>query len=339
MTKNVDIVDIAREAGVSIATVSRVINNIPVVKEETRRKVLAVLQKTNYRVNAVAKNLRTSKTNNIGIIYTSVMMAFYNIISKGVEDRANQNNYSVFFCNSGDDPRQEKEYLSVLHEKRVDGIILSPTGLNVGQIRHIIAFGIPVCIIDRAVDGVSCDMVIVNNREASRRAVEHMIDQGYGRIGFISGPRERSNALLRHQGYVDALENTGREVEEKLVVYGDFTFQSGYEGTLELLDSQRMDALFVANERMGGGALKALDERKICIGRDLGFAMWDDPFWTTLIKPNITAISQPVYTIGTTAADLLFKRIEGENEYDSGPVKVTLEADLIVRESTSCRVP
>jgi LacI family transcriptional regulator len=333
MAKNYDIIDVAREAGVSIATVSRVINNIPVVKEETRRKVLAVLEKTNYRVNAVAKNLRTRKTNNIGIIYTSVMMAFYNIISKGVEDRANANNYSVFFCNSGDDSRQERDYLSVLHEKRVDGIILSPTGQNIEQIGRIIAFGIPVCIIDRIVDGISCDMVTVNNREATRRAVEHLIGRGYDRIGFIAGPDERSNARMRHQGYVDALEMSGRIIDEKLIFHGDFTFQSGYEGTLNLLEREKMDALFVANERMGGGALKALDERKIVIGRDLGFVMWDDPFWTTLIKPNITAVSQPVYTIGTTAADLLFKRIDGENEYDSGPVKVTLEADLVIRES------
>jgi DNA-binding LacI/PurR family transcriptional regulator len=333
MAKNLDIIDVAREAGVSIATVSRVINNIPVVKEETRRKVLKVLEKTNYRVNAVAKNLRTRKTNNIGIIYTSVMMAFYNTISKGVEDRANKNNYSVFFCNSDDDPHQEQEYLSVLHEKRVDGIILSPTGKNVEQIQRIIAFGIPVCFIDRTVGGVTCDTVIVNNRQVSRRAVEFLIGRNYKNIGFVSGPTERSNAMLRHRGYLDALEQADRPADESLIRYGDYTFQSGYALTQEILDGRKIDALFVANERMGGGALRALDERGIKTGSDLGFVMWDDPFWTTLIKPNITAISQPVYTIGTTAADLLFKRIEGENEYDSEPVEVTLEADLIIRDS------
>lgn len=337
MAEKVDIVEVAKRAGVSIATVSRVINNTPVVREETRKKVLDVLKSTNYRVNAVAKHLRTQRSYNIGIIYTSVMMDFFNTISRGVEDVARKNNYSVFFCNSSDDPVKENDYLSVLFEKRVDGIILAPTGKNADTIQQIMENDIPVCIIDRAVDGVDTDIVLVNNRSASRKAVDHLIKAGYRRIGFISGPRDRSNAQDRHRGYLDALKEYGLETDPDIIRYGDFTFETGYALADELLGRGGMDALYVANERMGGGAVKRMTELDIRPRRDLGFVMWDDPFWTTLIKPNITVISQPVYTIGTTAAEMLFKRIESrvEKEHHLGdqPIKVTLEADLIVRDS------
>jgi DNA-binding LacI/PurR family transcriptional regulator len=337
MPEKVDIVEIARRAGVSIATVSRVINNAPVVREETRRRVLEVLKSTNYRVNAVAKHLRTQRSYNIGLIYTSVMMDFFNTISKGVEDVARKNNYSVFFCNSSDDPVKEENYLYVLFEKRVDGIILAPTGKNAEIIQQIMGSDIPVCIIDRAVEGVDTDIVLVNNHAASKKAVDHLIEAGYRRIGFISGPRDRSNAQDRHRGYVDALREHGLAVNQDIVRYGDYTFESGYALAEELLNGESIDALYVANERMGGGAVKRIMERGITLRKDLGFVMWDDPFWTGLIKPNITVISQPVYTIGTTAAEMLFKRIESRAEKEGHlvdhPIRVTLESDLIVRDS------
>jgi DNA-binding LacI/PurR family transcriptional regulator len=337
MSGKIDIIEVARLAGVSIATVSRVINNAPVVREETRRKVLDVLQATNYRVNAVAKHLRTQRSFNIGIIYTSVMMDFFNTISGGVEDVARKNNYSVFFCSSGDDPLKEEGYLSVLFNKRVDGIILAPTGKNAAAIRQIMENDIPVCLIDRAVEGLDTDIVLVNNRSASKKAVDHLIDSGYRRIGFISGPRDRSNAQDRHRGYLDALGEHGLEPDPGIIRYGDYTFESGYQLCEDLLRSGDMESLYVANERMGGGAVKRMIERGIRLREDLGFVMWDDPFWTTLIKPNITVVSQPVYTIGTTAAEILFKRIENRVEKKDHPgdqpIKVTLEANLIVRES------
>jgi DNA-binding LacI/PurR family transcriptional regulator len=337
MAAKIDIVEVARRAGVSIATVSRVINNAPVVREETRQKVLEVLKSTNYRVNAVAKHLRTHRSYNIGIIYTSVMMDFFNTISRGVEEVARKNNYSVFFCNSGDDPVKEENYLSVLFEKRVDGIILAPTGKNAESIQEIMNNDIPVCIIDRAVEGVDTDIVLVNNRSASRKAVDFLIKSGYRRIGFISGPRDRSNAQDRHQGFLDAFRDHGLEPDPEIIRYGDYTFETGYELAGELLTRRGMDALYVANERMGGGAVKRMTELGVALRKDLGFVMWDDPFWTTLVKPNITVISQPVYTIGTTAAEMLFKRIESrvekEDHLGDNSIKVTLEADLIVRDS------
>lgn len=337
MAAKIDIVEVARRAGVSIATVSRVINNAPVVREETRQKVLEVLKSTNYRVNAVAKHLRTQRSYNIGIIYTSVMMDFFNTISRGVEEVARKNSYSVFFCNSGDDPVKEETYLSVLFEKRVDGIILAPTGKNAESIQEIMSSDIPVCIIDRAVEGLDTDIVLVNNRSASKKAVDFLIKSGYRRIGFISGPRDRSNAQDRHRGFLDAFQEHGLEPDPEIIRYGDYTLETGYELAGELLARGGMDALYVANERMGGGAVKRMTELGVTLREDLGFVMWDDPFWTTLVKPNITVISQPVYTIGTTAAEMLFKRIESrvekEDHLGDNSIKVTLEADLIVRDS------
>lgn len=333
MNSKIDITEVARLSGVSTATVSRVINNSPLVKTETRETVEKVLKSTNYRVNAAAKQLRTSKSYNIGMIYTNLMMNFYNTISKGVEDVAKKNGYNVFFCSSGDDPTEEEEYLSMLVEKGVDGIILSPTTYNVDKVQNIMSRGIPVCIFDRTIEGLETDSVMVDNRNGSRKATEFLLQQGYERIGFIAGPQKRSNGIARHLGCADAFREKERVIDEKYIRYGDFTFSSGYELVKDLFNSCDLDALFVANERMAGGALKWLMENKIRLKEDIGFVMWDDPFWTTLVQPNITAISQPMYTIGITVADLLLKRISNISYMEDNPIKITLETTFNIRES------
>ncbi len=334
MSKKINIFDIATRAGVSIATVSRVMNDSPLVKEETRQKVLFALKETNYTPNAIAKNLRIERSHTIGFISTGILMCFYNLISKGIEDIARSNKYNVFFCNSDDDPVKEKQYLTALSEKRVDGIILSPTGKNVKLIEDILSFGIPICLFDRSIDEIHCDRVTVNNRDASCKAVRYMLDKGYRRIGFISGPVSRGTGKERYDGFVQAFRDAGIPMNEELVAYGNFTLESGVECTEKLLSAGGFDVLYVANERMAVGALQCLSDRDIRIPRDTGFLMWDDPYWTTLLKPKLSAISQPVYTIGTTAADLIFKRIlKGDSYIDKDPIRVTLDAKLIIRES------
>jgi LacI family transcriptional regulator len=326
--------DVAARAGVSIATVSRVLNNTATVSDSTRAKVMAALGQINYRPNAIAKHLRLKKSRNIGIVFTSITKDFYSIVSKGIEDTARKFDYNVFICNSGDDPLREKEYLTALQDGRTDGIIIAPTTKNGELIRQLISLDIPVCFIDRTLEGIECDRVLVNNREATKEAVGHLIGKGYGRIGFISGPHGKTSAYMRHRGYLDALEGAGASVDEGLSLYGDSSIDSGYRLARELVEKRSVDALMLANEHVGAGSLQYLQDRGMRPGSDIGFVMWDDPFWTRLMTPRITVVSQPVYTIGTTAAGLLFRRIRKEmTERGGQPVKVVLHARFVERGS------
>jgi DNA-binding LacI/PurR family transcriptional regulator len=334
MGKKLNIEEVAAYAGVSTATVSRVLNDYPFVKEETRRKVLKVIRDTNYQVNAVARNLRRRRTHSIGVIISNVLSSFYSVIAKAVEDLAMKNKFSTVLCNGGDDPEKELGYLKVLHENRVDGIILSPTGRNGRYLRFLVASGIPVTVIDRTVEELRCDTVLVNNREASCQGVRHLLQAGYRRIGCIAGPQDRLTGLERLRGYYDAHETEGVPVDERLVKIGDFMEESGKQRALELLAEGRLDALYVANVDMATGAYIAVKEKGLMIPRDVAFVMFDDPEWASLVTPKVTAIRQPVYEAGSKAADLIIRRIfEGGASARRPPERIILKAALIRRES------
>jgi len=333
MEKRLNIAEVAELAGVSTATVSRVLNDYPFVKESTKNRVLKVIRETNYRLNAVARNLRRKKTHSIGVIISNVLSPFYSVIAKAVEDVAIANNYSTILCNGGDNSEKERKYLKVLHENRVDGIIISPTGKNADYLNFLLSSAIPISFIDRTVQGVNCDCVMVNNRKASFKATELMIKKGYGRIGFISGPLDIITGSERFEGYVSALKKHGINVDEILIKYGDFSLESGKEKMEELIRSTDLDAVYVANSDMATGAYLLIKEKKLKIPENIGFLMFDDPVWTTLATPKVTAVSQPVYTLGSTGAELLFKRINDPKNINQKSIKVTLETRLIERES------
>lgn len=334
MDDKLNIDQVARIAGVSTATVSRVINNYPFVREQTRQKVLKVIGETKYRINAVARNLRRKRTYSIGVIVSNVLSPFYSVIAKSVEDVAIKNGYSTILCNGGDNPEKELKYLQLLHENRVDGVILSPTGENRDYIKFLISSGIPVSFVDRTVEGVECDAVVVNNRDASYRAVEYLVKKGYRRIGFISGPKNRMTGFDRLEGYLKALKDNHIDIDEKLIKVGDFTIESGRQRAAELLEETDFEVIYVANHDMATGAYQLLREKGVRIPEDIGFMMFDDPDWATLVSPRITSIRQPVYKLGATAAELLFKRImEGRKYSDLGPVHIVLDAKFLRRES------
>jgi DNA-binding LacI/PurR family transcriptional regulator len=334
MKKKLNIEEVAEYAGVSTATVSRVLNDYPFVKEETRRRVLRVIRETNYQVNAVARNLRRRKTHSIGVIISNVLSSFYSVIAKAVEDVAITNRYSTVLCNGGDDPDKELNYLKVLHENRVDGLILSPTGKNLRYLLFLISSGIPVTVVDRTVEGLQCDTVLVNNREASYRAVRYMLDRGYRRIGCISGPQDRLTGIERYQGYLDAHAAAQVPVDRALVKTGDFLYESGRALAEQLLAQGGLDALYVSNSDMAMGAYYVLRESGVKIPGDIAFMMFDDPDWTSLVTPGISAVRQPVYRLGASAARMLFSRIlNGDVSADDSPKCTILDAELVIRES------
>jgi LacI family transcriptional regulator len=188
--------------------------------------------------------------------------------------------------------------------------------------------------VDRVVAGVRCDAVLVDNRKASREAVDLLLARDYRRIGFISGPDDRLTGIERLAGYRDAFEGRGLKHDPALVRFGDFSYESGTKCAAELMENERIDCLYAANIDMATGAFHVIKEKGIRVPGDIAFVMFDDADWATLVTPRVTAVRQPVYQLGSTAAELLFKRIQESGKHaGTQPMKVVLEAKLVVRES------
>ncbi|MCL5987257.1 MAG: LacI family transcriptional regulator [Actinobacteria bacterium] len=337
MKKKITINDVATEAGVSIATVSRVLNKDKNVKNETMVKVTEVIDRLGYHANAMARSLRKKKSYTIGIIVGNVLSPFYSMIAKAVEDTALKYSYNVILCNGGDDPDKELAYLKVLQEKQVEGIILTPSGKNESMIKKVLERNVYMVLLDRRIKNIQCDSVMIDNVKSAYQAVSFLIEQGFNRIGIICGPQYIQTGKERLEGYFKALSDAGIYINNDLIKIGTFKKESGKELVGELLDlKDKPDAIFVCNIDMTTGALLELKERKVRIPDDISLMGFDDPDWAGFVEPPLTTVSQPVYILGTSAAELLMQRIKGENVSDS-PVNITLDTSLVIRESVKLK--
>ena len=332
----INIKDVARKAGVSTATVSRVLGDFHGVRDKTKKKVLKAVAELNYEINAVARHLRQKKTKTIGIIVENVLSKFCSAIAKSVEDTNNKFGYNTILCNADENPEKELNYLKILKSNRVDGIILTPTGKNSKYVQHLINSGTKVVLLDRLIEGVDCDAILVDNANGAYKAVKHLIDQGYRKIGIVSGILDRTTGAERLKGYLQAIEEAGIAKEDSLIKIGNFKKESGRKLTKELLEqSNKPKAIFTTNIDMSMGALLAIKEKGLTIPNDIGIVCFDDSDWALILEPSITVIRQPVYQLGSTAAELLIKKIEDEeNNLDHKPTVVTLKTELIIRNST-----
>ncbi|MCG9479437.1 MAG: LacI family transcriptional regulator [Actinomycetia bacterium] len=334
--KRINIKTVAQKAGVSTATVSRVMHKYPGVKEETRKRVLRVASQLNYEINAVASSLRSKKTNILGIIVGNVLSQFYSTLAKAVEDVAINEGYSLILCNGDDNPQKELKYLKILKSNRVDGIILTPTGKNAEYIRMLKKSGIQVVLVDRLIPGLENDAVLVDNEQGSYRAVKYLISRGYERIAIINGYPDRTTGAERLEGYIRALTEAKKIINNSLIKTGDFKKRSGINLTTELLeDSPGPDAIFITNLDMTLGSVLAIKQKGLKIPEDIGILGFDNPDWTQIADPPITTVNQPVYSMGNTAAELIIKKIgQKSSSEDSLPLIIRLGTNLIIRKST-----
>lgn len=332
----INIKTVANRAGVSTATVSRVLADFSGIRDKTRKRVLDAIKDLDYEVDSVARSLRLKKTHTIGIIVGNVLSQFYSTIAKSVEDRARESGYKMILCNGDDDPVKELEYLKILRSNKVDGIILVPTGKNIDYINNIIKSEIKVVLLDRLVKGINCDCVLVDNHKGSFIATNYLISRGYKKIAFIGGYADRTTGEQRHKGYLDAHKKSGMKPDMDMVMIGDFKKESGMKLTNKLIEkSDRPEAIFVSNIDMALGCLTAIKEKGLSIPDDIAIIGFDDPDWSVIIEPPLTAISQPVYDLGLTAADLLIKNINSGNDYPNRKSStIALDTKLIIRDST-----
>jgi LacI family transcriptional regulator len=325
----VKIVDVAREAGTSVATVSRALNNNDRVDPELAARVRAAATKLGYRPNNIARNLRRQRTSLWMLIISDIEIAFFTSVARGVEDTAMKHGFSVVLCNADEDDLKEALYVDVAVAEQAAGVIISPHS-DQTHIDRLTAAGIPVVLIDRGLDE-PVDSVIADSRGGAQAATEHLLAQGWKRPACITGPQSAQTAMLRRFGYEDALR--GASIKTSRIVHRPFTIGGGRDATAALLDRDRPpDSLFVGNAALALGVLRELRTRDLRPGRDLGLICFDDAPWAPFVDPPVSVVSQPAYRMGQQAASLLLERIGGAAQ--APPRRIVLGTDLIVRVSS-----
>lgn len=323
--------DVAAKARVSTATVSRALNGKATVDPELAKRVLAAAEELGYQPHGPARNLRRQETAIITLIISDIERACFGAIAHGVEDVASNGGYSVMLCNSGEDPERERHYLNVALQERVAGVVIYPAGPT-ADIGRLVERGTPVVTVDRPLDEPHCDQVLVDTRTAAEQATTHLITEGYRRIGCVNGPGHAHAAQQRLAGYHDALRAAGRDDGHRLVRHAGFHADLARQATAELLaQSAPPDALLVADNQMALGALHAIAARGLRVGADIGVVAFDDAPWMTLVDPGISAVEQPNYELGSTAAHQLLAKIGNRGRASSS---ITLSARLVTRGSS-----
>jgi len=329
--KAASISDVARESGVSIFTVSAVINNKAHVSKARRQRVEEAIRKLNYRPNLIARSLIKQKTQTIGMIVTDIANPFFPMVVRGAEDAAHRHGYNLLLCNSDDTLEREEKELELLLSKRVDGILLTKAAGELSpSLRQLIKdVKIPFVLVMRTCPELTKDAVISDDYQGAYEAVRHLARSGRKRIGLISGPMKVSNAKERWRGFRDALETEKLTYDPQLVVEGDYRIESGFRAGHAML-SYRPDGIYVANHLMTVGLLKAAEEMGLRCPEDFGLVSFDDYPWLSVFRPRLTTVELPKHELGSQAAELLIRRIDGDK---SAPVLRKLQPELRIRES------
>lgn len=335
--KEISISEVAKRAGVSKSTVSRILNNKGKFSKEVVERVRKIVKKYNYKPNILARSLRSRKTKAVGLILPSVTNLFFLEIIKGVEDIASQSSYIVILCDSDERKEKESMYFHMLEDRWVEGIIYSGVTGDTEQekqnIEDLSKKNIPIVLIDREIEDYFTSAVLIDNKKAAFDATNYCINLGHRRIGFISGPLEVKIFLERLKGYRKALEKRGIEFDKNLVEEGSLTIESGILATRKLLAKKEPpSAIFASSDSMAIGAIKEIQKEGLKVPEDISVVGFDDIPLASLISPPLTTVSQPKYQMGREAMILLLRMIEEEKASKS---KIILETKLVVRKSTS----
>jgi len=328
----ITIKDVAREAGVSHMTVSRVINKKTNISEKTRFRVLEAIRKLGYKPNTIARSLVMKKTRLIGMIVPDINNPFFSAMVRGTEKVTHENDYNTILGDTEGSVRNEASYLDLMVQRMVDGVVLAAPRMDDAQLIQYREL-IPLVVIDRHIENTGITHVWANNVEGARRGMEHLIGLGHRRIGFISGPVNVQVSLMREEGYRKALETRGISFDPDLVIRGDFLFEGGYKSLDKFLGlSSPPTGVFCSNDIMALGLLKRAKERGVNVPGDLSIVGFDNIELSSLISPPLTTVHHPIIEMGKTGVRLLLNRIvQDTNEVD----EVRMKNDLIVRESTA----
>jgi len=331
---NVTIKDIARHANVSYATVSRALNDKYGVHPDTREKILKAADELQYRPNALARSLVSSRSFTIGLILPDITNPYYPEIAAGIEKASLEGGYGLLLCNTNGDMKRERKYVQLLAERRVEGILIAPTSEEGSEEESGILSNLPIVYVSNAPVRTSHSAVLIDNIRGGYIATKHLIDCGYSTLGFIGVQEEGMRDNERFEGYKNALERHGMNVDFDMCRFGTFRQKSGYELIREMIKGGTVPrALFVENDNLAIGVLHGLKDSGIRVPQDIAVIGFDDIAYSSYPEVQLSTIRQPKDKMGKLAARLLIDEIESE-ERDSGPRTVIVEPELMVRSTT-----
>lgn len=326
--------DVAELAGVSVTTVSHVLNKTRYVDKSLVRRVETAVKSLGYQPNALARGLRRKETRMLGMVVPDNSNPYFAELARSIEDACFECDYNVILCNSDEDPVKERAYLSLLAEKRVDGIVFVASGNDRTGVQAVLQQKIPMVVLDRELNGTKCDSILVDNRAGGCRATQHLLLGNHQRIGCVSGPTNLVSARERLQGYHDAFTKARLRVDPKWIQPGDFHIEGGYTAVQGLLDLPNpITAIFAANDLMAIGVLRGIAARGLRVPEDIAVVGFDGIALGRYTQPPLTTMAQPIREIGKLATELVLSRVNGERKE---PRIHRLETRLVVR--TSCGI-
>lgn len=335
--------DVALQAGVSVTTVSHVVNDTRHVSPKVRERVELAIRELGYVPNAMARSLKSNTTSTLGMLIPNSSNPYFAEIVRIVEDRCFGAGYTLVLCNTDDEPRRQSVYLQVLAERRIDGLIVVSTGAGTGSddgdslAKQLHGLRVPTVLVDREIDDPACDLVETAHMQGGLLAVRHLLSLGHRRIACIGGPAGVMPSEQRIEGWRMALAETGATPDianaDALLWRGGFTSQGGYEAMHAILRTERKpSAVFVCNDLMAIGALRAAHESGVRVPDDISIVGFDDIELSAYTSPPLTTVAQPKERIGAMAVDMLLERVGGKRR---DARKVVLQPELRVRASTA----
>ncbi len=323
---------VAARAGVSFTTVSHVLNGTRRVSDSARQRVEQAIAEMGYSPSAVARSLKMSETCILGVLVPNITNPFFAELTRGIEDCCRQTDYSVFLCNSDDDPQRQARYLQTLLERRVDGLLLAAAAGEAEALsKRLEAARVPTVVVDRAIAGLTADLVRVDHQGGAHLAVSHLLSLGHKAIACLSGPSEFAVSRARVAGWRQAMEEAQIPIDDEWLLEGDFSAAVGHELTRKLLARGEVTAIFASNDLLAIGALRAAAEMGVAVPYALSVIGFDAIELGSYVYPALTTVGHPIRALGEMAAQVLIERIA---EAPAQKREVVLPAQLFRREST-----
>ncbi len=331
--QSVTIYTVAREARVSMATVSRVVNGNPNVKPETRQKVLDVIKQLNYRPNAVARGLASKKTTTVGVVIPNITDPYFAELALGIDDVASMYKYNIILTNSDSDDEKILKVVRSLLAKQVDGLIFMGHDVSDDLRNEFESTNTPVVVAGSVVNDEVLPSVRINYQAAAKEATEFLLKHGDQQVAYITGPLRYSiNGEDRLNGYKEALANNNVAFNESLVIETDGSYQAGYAKAQEVIE-KGLKAAYVTDDSLAAGLLNGLTDADISVPADFELISSNDTNYTKVVRPTITSITQPLYDLGAISMRLLTKLMDGDDSNDDEK-NVILDHGFVERQST-----
>jgi LacI family transcriptional regulator, galactose operon repressor len=327
--------EVARRANVSIATVSRVMNESEAVTAETRDRVLAIITELNYKPNVIGRALVTQRTNLLGVILPDVHSEFFSELIRGIDKAARDHHYHIIVSSTHSDKKEIESMLGVMQGGHVDGLIIMSPHIDTEEVARHLSINSKVLFVNSYINGSNFDSVAIDNYGGAHQMVKHLIKHGHTKIAILKGEANNYDARERFSGYLKALEENRIDRCIDFELPGNFTEESGYDMTIKILKMKsKPTAIFCSNDSMALGALRALHEKDIIVPGEIALAGFDDVPSARHVLPSLTSVHVPIFEMGTTAVEYLLNGVRNGGGKEKR--KKILQTSIVTRESCGC---